>query len=328
MKLATLRDGSRDGQLIVVSRDLALAHLASGIATRLQQLLDDWNFIAPQLEELSATLNGGKARHAFAFEPRQCLAPLPRSYQWAVAAGYGSHRARLQRGAGGAAPTVDARTGDAWLGPQDEAFFFDAAAGIDFGAGLAAVTGDVPMGATPEQALEGVRLLMLVNDWALRESALPPPASAASPVAVTPDELGEAWSGGLLHGPLASHLNDRKLGAPDAGQGMDGGGFGTILSHLARTRSLRAGSVVGAGTVSNADPARGYGCIAEKRAQEAADDGQPRSPYLRFGDRVRIEMKSRDGQSVFGAIEQTVTGPAAAMAAAEAEAEAAPTPAA
>jgi fumarylacetoacetate (FAA) hydrolase len=326
MKLATLKDGSRDGQLIVVSRDLALAHLASGIATRLQQLLDDWNFIAPQLEDLSATLNGGKARHAFAFDPRQCMAPLPRSYQWAVAAGYASHRARLQRDRDGSAPTVDARTGDAWLGPQDEAFFFDTAAGIDFGAGLAVITGDIPMGATPEQALEGVRLLMLVNDWALRESALAPPASAASPVAVTPDELGEAWSGGLLQLPLAVHLNERKLGAPDAGQGMDRGGFGAILSQLARTRALRAGSVVGSGVVSNADPARGYGCIAEKRAQESADDGQPRSAYLRFGDRVRIEMKGRDGQSVFGAIEQAVTGPAAAMAAAEAEAEAAQAP--
>ncbi len=324
MKLATLNDGSRDGQLIVVSRDLALAHIASGIATRMQQLLDDWNFIAPQLEGLYATLNSGKARHAFAFDSRQCMAPLPRSYQWAVAAGYASHRARLQRDGHGDAPTVDARTGDAWLGPHDEAFFCDTAAGIDCGAGLAVITGDVPMGATPEQALEGVRLLMLVNDWALREpaAARPAPASAASPLAVTPDELGDAWAGGLLRLPLAVHLNERKLGAPDAGQGLCRGGFGAILAQLARTRALRAGSVVGAGTVSDADPARGYACIAEKRAQETADDGQPRSTYLGFGDRVRIEMKGRDGQSLFGAIEQTVTGPAAAMAAAEAEAKA------
>ena len=278
MKLATLKDGSRDGQLIVVSRDLALAHVANGIATRLQQLLDDWNFIAPQLEDLYATLNGGKARHAFAFEPRQCMAPLPRSYQWTVAA--------------------QARAGDAWLGPCDDAFFFDAAAGIDAGPGLAVITGDVPMGATPGQALEGVRLLMLVNDWTLRESTAPaPPASAAGPVAVTPDELGEAWSGGALHLPLAVQINGRRLGAPvigqGQGQGLDGGGFGALLSQLARTRGLRAGSVVGAGTAGH------------------DDGGPPRSSYLQFGDRVRIEIKGRDGQSVFGAIEQMVTGPAA-----------------
>ncbi|MCA0242552.1 MAG: fumarylacetoacetate hydrolase family protein [Proteobacteria bacterium] len=307
MKLATLKDGSRDGQLIVVSRDLALAHLASGIATRLQQALDDWNFIAPQLEDLSATLNGGKARHAFAFDPRQCMAPLPRSYQWSLA--------------GAAAPAAEARSGDAWLGAHDDAFFFDADAGIDLGAGLAVITGDVPMGATPEQALEGVRLLLLVNAWALREApALPPPASAAGPVAVTPDELGAAWSGGLLRLPLASHVNERLLGAPDAGQGPDGG-FGAVLSRLARTRGLRAGSVVGAGTVGEAgaaDATRGFGSLADKRAHAAGSDGgAPRSAWLRFGDRVRIEMKGRDGQSVFGAIEQTVTGPAAAMAAAD-----------
>jgi fumarylacetoacetate (FAA) hydrolase len=326
MKLATLKDGSRDGQLVVVSRDLAQAHFANGIATRLQQVLDDWNFLSPQLEDLYATLNGGKARHAFAFDPRQCMAPLPRAYQWADASAYLTHVERLWK-AKGQPLRDDARTellmyqggSDHLLGACDDAFFFNADWGIDFEAELAAITGDVTMGATPEQALDGVRLLMLANDWTLRQLVpheLPKqfgflqskPATAFSPVAVTPDELGDAWAGGRVALPLHSAINGRRCGLPDAGEGMDFH-FGQIVAHLARTRQVRAGSIVGSGTVSNADVAKGFGCLAEKRALEIIDGGEARTPWLAFGDTVRIEMKGRDGQSVFGAIEQRVVGP-------------------
>ena len=329
MKLATLKDGSRDGQLVVVSRDLSLAHHASGIATRLQQVLDDWNFLSPQLEDLYATLNGGKARHAFAFEPRQCMAPLPRAYQWADASGYLNHVALVRRARGVDMPEDAHReplmyqgASDALLGPCDDAFFFDEAAGIDFEAELAVITGDIPMGAAPDQALDGVRLLVLVNDWTLRH--LVPaelakgfgflhskPATAFGPVAVTPDELGEAWRGGRVHLPVHSSWNGRKVGLPDAGVGMDFP-FGVILSHLARTRPVRAGSIVGGGTVSHADPAKGYSCIAEKRALEIIESGAAKTGYMNFGDTIHIEVKGGDGQSVFGAIDQRVVGPGGA----------------
>lgn len=333
MKLATLKDGSRDGQLVVVSRDLSLAHHASGIATRLQQVLDDWNFLSPQLEDLSATLNGGKARHAFPFEPRQCMAPLPRAFQWADASGYLNHVALVRRARGAELPEDAHREplmyqggSDALLGPRDDAFFFDEEAGIDFEAELAVVTGDIPMGAGPDQALDGVRLLLLANDWTLRQ--LVPaelakgfgflqskPATAFGPVAVTPDELGEDWRGGRVHLPVHSSWNDRRVGLPDAGEGMDFP-FGVILAHLARTRAVRAGSIVGGGTVSNADAARGFSCIAEQRAREIIEHGAAKTGYLRFGDRICIEVKGRDGQSVFGAIDQRVVGPGGAGAAA------------
>ncbi len=326
MKLATLKDGSRDGQLVVVSRDLALAHHASGIASRLQQVLDDWNFLSPQLEDLYATLNSGKARHTFAFDPHQCMAPLPRAYQWADASGYLNHVALVRRARGAEMPE-DARRepllyqggSDAMLGPTDDALFFDEDLGIDFEAELAVVTGDVPMAATPAQALDAVRLLLLVNDWTLRHRVpsemakgfgfvQSKPATAFGPVAVTPDELGDAWRGGRVHLPLQSNWNGRRVGLPDAGEGMDFP-FGVIVAHLARTRTLRAGSIVGGGTVSNADPARGWSCIAEKRALEMIDGGAIQTEYMRFGDTIHIEMKGADGTSVFGAINQRVVGP-------------------
>ncbi len=315
MKLATLKDGSRDGQLAVVSRDLAQAHFATGIATRLQQVLDDWNFLSPQLEDLYATLNGGKARHAFAFDPRQCMAPLPRAFQRVDGAAYAPHRQRLAiNTAHGGEPWLAQGASDALLGPTDDVFFFDAAQDIDFGAGLAVISGDIPMGATPEQALDGVRLLLLSNDWTLRRlqagshTLHARPLTAFGPVAVTPDELGDAWQGGRVRLPLQSSVNARKLGLPDAGTDMDAS-FGALLATLARQRALRAGSIVGTGPVSNDDPARGCGCLAEKRALEAHDGGDVRTPYLAFGDRVRIDMKGSDGQTVFGAIEQRVVGP-------------------
>ena len=324
MKLATYKDGSRDGQLVVVSRDLHTAHHATGIATRLQQVLDDWNFLSPQLEDLYQTLNQGKARHAFAFEARQCMAPLPRAFQWADGSAFFSHMQRLARARGGEAPAdfLDAPRlyqggSDDLLGPTDEACFADAAWGIDFEAELAVITGDVAMGTPAEAALDGVRLLMLANDWSLRE--LVPaelakgfgflqskPATAFAPVAVTPDELGSAWQGGRARLNVQIDRNGRRFGRIDAAAEM-GLHFGQLIAHLARTRNVRAGSIVGSGTVSQADAAHGFGCIAEQRAHEIADSGSASTAYMAFGDRVRIEALDADGQSVFGAIEQLVS---------------------
>jgi fumarylacetoacetate (FAA) hydrolase len=322
MKLATYKDGSRDGQLVVVARDLQTAHHASGIATRLQQVLDDWNFLSPQLEDLYLTLNQGKARHAFAFDPCQCMAPLPRAYQWVDGSAFLSHMQRISRARGSEAPADfldDPRLyqggSDELLGPCDDARFASVDWGIDFEAELAVVTGDVAMGAGADTALESVRLLMLANDWSLRE--LVPtelakgfgflqskPATAFAPVAVTADELGTAWRGGRAHLTLQIDWNGRRIGTIDSGAEM-GLHFGQLIAHLARTRNVRAGSIVGSGTVSQHDATHGYGCIAELRAVEKLDGGCS-TAYMADGDRLRIEALAAEGQSVFGAIDQRV----------------------
>ncbi len=334
MKLATYKDGSRDGQLVVVSRDLTTAHYATGIATRLQQALDDWGFIAPQLQDLYETLNNGKARHAFAFDPQQCMAPLPRAYQWADGSAYINH-VELVRAARNSDvpdtyytdPLMYQGGSDDFIGPTDDVIVPSEEYGIDFEAEIAVVTGDVPMQATPEQALEGVRLLMLVNDVSLR-NLIPAelakgfgffqskPATAFSPVAVTPDELGDAWDGGRVNLTLQSTWNGRKVGLCEAGPDMTFH-FGQLIAHICKTRNVRAGSIVGSGTVSNRgvevngrkDWPNGYSCIAEKRAIETILDGKPSTPFMKYGDTIRIEMKGRDGQSVFGAIDQKIAAP-------------------
>ncbi len=335
MKLATYKDGSRDGQLVVVSRDLGQAHYATGIASRLQQVLDDWSYMAPQLQDLSHQLNSGKAPHAFAFDPRQCMAPLPRAYQWADGSAYINH-VELVRQARGAEVPANFYTdplmyqggSDDFLGPCDDVVVPSEAMGIDFEAEIAVITGDVPMGATPERALGGVRLVMLANDVSLR-NLIPnelakgfgffqsKPATAFSPVAVTLDELGDAWKGGRLHLTLQSTWNGRKVGMCDAGEDM-GFHFGQLIAHICKTRNVRAGSIVGSGTVSNKgvesgkgknrrmEWPRGYSCIAEKRCIETIQDGEPKTGFMRFGDTIRIEMKGKDGQSIFGAIDQTI----------------------
>lgn len=335
MKLATLKDGSRDGQLVVVSRDLASAHFATGMATTLQRVLDDWNFVSPQLEDLYATLNGGKARHAFAFDPRACMAPLPRAYQWADGSAYLNHveLVRKARGADMPAgffedPLMYQGGSDDFLGPCDDAPFAikDAStdSGIDFESEVAVITGDVASGCSPAAALESVRLLMLVNDWSLRKLIAAElakgfgflqskPATAFGPVAVTPDELGPAWQGGRVHLAVESRWNGERVGLCEAGPEMNFH-FGQLISHVAKTRRLRAGSIVGSGTVSNKDWSRGVSCIAEKRAIETIQSGQPQTAYMQFGDTIRIEMLGRDGQSVFGAIDQRVVGAAVAAA--------------
>jgi fumarylacetoacetate (FAA) hydrolase len=326
MKLATLKDGSRDGQLVVVSRDLALAHHAAGIAGRLQGALDDWSFIAPQLEELYLTLNEGRARHAFPFDPRLAMAPLPRAYQWADGSAYVNH-VELVRKARGAEmppsfwtdPLMYQGGSDDLLGPHDAIVCPSEEFGIDFEAEVAVVTDDVAMGTRPAEARAHVCLLMLVNDVSLR-NLIPAelakgfgffqskPATAFSPVAVTPDELGEAWRDARLHRPLVVHWNGEQVGAPDAGTDMTFD-FGQLIAHVAKTRNLRAGSIIGSGTVSNLDRSRGYCCIAEKRSLEMIEHGQASTPFMKVGDRVRIEMFDAQGQSIFGAIEQSVAAP-------------------
>jgi fumarylacetoacetate (FAA) hydrolase len=331
MKLATYKDGSRDGQLVVVSRDLSTAHYATGIADTLQQALDDWNFIAPQLQDLYITLNQGKARHAFAFDSRMCMAPLPRAYQWADGSAYINH-VELVRAARNSEvpatfytdPLMYQGGSDDFLGPNDDVVVPSEAYGIDFEAEIAVVTGDVPMCATPEQALEGVRLLMLANDVSLRH-LIPAelakgfgffqskPATAFSPVAVTSDELGSAWEQGRVHLTMQSTWNGQVVGRCDAGPEMTFH-FGQLIAHICKTRNVRAGSIVGSGTVSNKGIEsdgrkvwpKGYSCIAEQRAIETIVEGQPRTEFMKFGDTIRIEMNGRDGASLFGAIDQVI----------------------
>ncbi|HRM50318.1 MAG: fumarylacetoacetate hydrolase family protein [Alicycliphilus sp.] len=323
MKLATYKDGSRDGQLVVVARDLGAAHYATGIASRLQQVLDDWNFLAPQLQDLYEQLNAGRARHAFAFDARQCMAPLPRAYQWADGSAYLNHVELVRRARGAEVPAsfytdplMYQGGSDDFLGPCDDVVVPSEAMGIDFEAEIAVITGDVKMGASPEQALDGVRLLMLANDVSLR-NLIPAelakgfgffqskPATAFSPVAVTLDELGDAWQGGRVHLTLQSTWNGRRVGMCDAGAEMSFH-FGQLIAHIAKTRNVRAGSIVGSGTVSNKDWSKGYSCIAEKRCIETIEDGRPSTEFMKYGDTIRIEMKGRDGQSLFGAIDQQI----------------------
>ena len=296
MKLASYKDGSRDGQLVVVSRDLASAHYATGIATRMQQVLDDWSFVSPQLEDLSQTLNQGRARHAFAFDPRLCMAPLPRACQWADGSAFINH-VELERKARGAEvpasfyedPLMYQGGSDDFLGPCDDARFASADWGIDFESEVAVVTGDVAMGASADAALEGVRLLMLVNDWSLR-NLIPPelakgfgflqskPATAFGPVAVTPDEIGGAWRGGRVHLNLESSWNGKRVGLCDAGDEMTFH-FGQLIAHVAKTRNVRAGSIVGSGTVCNKDWSR-------------ATRASPRSGRSRRSNRARRRRPS------------------------------------
>jgi fumarylacetoacetate (FAA) hydrolase len=331
MKLATYRDGSRDGQLVVVSRDLSTAHYATGIADRLQQVLDDWGFLSPQLQDLYETLNGGKARHAFPFDPRMCMAPLPRAYQWADGSAYINHVELVRRARGAEVPAsfyedplMYQGASDELLGPCDDVVVPSEDFGIDFEAEVAVITGDVRMGSTPEQALEGIRLVMLANDVSLR-NLIPAelakgfgffqskPATAFSPVAVTLDELGAAWDHGRVNLTLQSTWNGRKVGLCEAGSEMTFH-FGQLIAHICKTRNVRAGSIVGSGTVSNKGIEvdgrpqwpKGYSCIAEKRAIETILDGAPSTGYMKYGDTIRIEMKGLDGQSLFGAIDQRI----------------------
>lgn len=331
MKLATYKDGSRDGQLVVVSRDLSTAHYATGIANKMQQVLDDWGFIAPQLVDLSETLNQGKTRHAFPFDPAMCMAPLPRAYQWADGSAYINH-VELVRAARGAEvpesfykdPLMYQGGSDDFMGAQDDVVCASEDFGIDFEAEIAVITADVPMNSTPDEALEGIRLVMLANDVSLRNLIAnelakgfgfvqSKPATAFSPVAVTLDELGDAWDNGRLNLTVQSTWNGRKVGMCEAGPEMTFH-FGQLIAHICKTRNVRASSVVGSGTVSNQgievkgkkEWPKGYSCIAEKRAIETILDGKPSTEFMKYGDTIRIEAKGADGQSIFGAIDQKI----------------------
>jgi fumarylacetoacetate (FAA) hydrolase len=319
---------------LVVSRDLTQAHYASHVANRLQQVLDDWNFLAPQLQDIFDALNAGRARHAFAFDPAQCMAPLPRAYQQVRAVAHSNHTALLRQAAG-LEPSAEAAdgppmfqgAGDALLGAQEGVRSANEAMGLDFGAGIAVITGDIPQDCAADRALDGVRLLMLCNTYTLR--ALAPlgvakgvaqvqcwPATAFSPVAITPDELGEAWVRGRVNLPLHCSWNGRKVGVCEAGVDMDHA-FGQLLALAAKTRALRAGSIVQASPVSNVGVEKkgqwswpkGFNSIAEKRAMETVQDAKPSTDYLRYADTVRIEMHNAGGHSLFGAIAQEVLPP-------------------
>ncbi len=323
MKLATLKDATRDGQLAVVSRDLKTAAVADGIAGTLQRALDDWAFHAPQLQDLYDALNQGKAKHAFGFDPHQCMSPLPRAFQWADGSAYVNHveLVRKARNADMPAtfwtdPLMYQGGSDDFLGPTDGARFASEDWGIDFEAEVAAIVDDVAMGTTAEAAGDRIRLLMLVNDWSLR-NLVPAelakgfgffqskPATTFSPVAVTPDELGDAWRDGRVHLPIHCFWNGRQVGRAEAGEDMVFS-LAQLIAHVAKTRNARSGSIIGSGTISNKDASRGYSCIAEVRALEMIADGKVSTPFMKFGDRIRIEMLDPSGRSIFGAIEQEV----------------------
>ncbi|PWC34197.1 fumarylacetoacetate hydrolase family protein [Azospirillum sp. TSO35-2] len=332
MKLASLKAGGRDGTLVVVSRDLTRAIPVPAVAKTLQAALDDWAAVAPQLEDAYRALNADPAAGQ-PFDPAAAASPLPRAYQWADGSAYVNH-VELVRKARGAEmppsfwtdPLMYQGCSDGFLAPMDPIPAATEAWGVDFEAEIAVVTDDVPMGVSAAAARGHIRLLMLVNDVSLR-NLIPAelgkgfgffqskPASSFSPVAVTPDELGGAWDGGKLHRPLVTTLNGQPFGTPDAGTDMTFD-FPTLVAHAAKTRHLAAGSIIGSGTVSNkldGGPGKpvaaggvGYSCLAELRMIETIDQGAPQTPFLRFGDRVRIELFDEVGASVFGAIDQEV----------------------
>jgi fumarylacetoacetate (FAA) hydrolase len=307
----------------VVSRDLKRAAHVPHIATTLQAAIDDWERAAPRLTEAFEQLERGNNRSTFPFEARRMSAPLPRAYQWADGSSYVNH-IELVRKARGAEmppslwtdPLMYQGGSDDLLGPMEEAIFVSEDHGIDLEAEVAVITDDVPLGVTPDQARGHIKLLMLVNDWSLR-NLVPAelakgfgfyqskPATAFSPVALTPDELGAAWDGGKVNLPLLSSINGQRLGHPNAGIDMTFD-FPRLIAHAALTRRLRAGTIIGSGTVSNQDRSAGSSCLAEKRSLEQIAHGKPSTPFLKFGDRVRIEMLDANGQSLFGAIEQKV----------------------
>ena len=323
MKLASLKAGGRDGTLIVVSRDLARAVSAAPVCATLQAALDDWDAMAPQLEKLSAALNAGPVDSEFAFDPAACASPLPRAYHWVDGSAYVNH-VELVRKARGAEmpetfwhdPLVYQGGSDDFLGPRDDIVVPSEEFGIDMEAETAVVTGDVPMGTKAADAGQYVRLLMILNDVSLR-NLIPgelakgfgfyqsKPSTAFSPVAVTPDELGDKYKDGVFRLPLRTELNGEHFGAPDCDVDMTFN-FEQLIEHVTKTRRLGAGAIVGSGTISNYDRSKGSSCLAEVRMLETIEHGSPQTPFMKFGDRVRVEMLDDDGNSIFGAIDQVV----------------------
>ena len=328
MKLGSLKEGGRDGTLAVVSRDLSRAVRATGIAPTLQRALEHWDSAAPRLNALYDSLNEGDADGVFDLEMASLASPLPRAYEFVDGSAYLPHVERVRRARGAEVPEsfyVDPLMYQAvsagFLGPRDPVKVVSEDYGIDLEAEIVIVTGDVPMAVTPEQAAAHIQLVGLVNDVSLR-NLIPgelakgfgflqsKPRSALSPVFVTPDELGDAWRDSKLHLPLLTHIHGKWFGAPEAGGDMQFN-FAQLVAHAAKTRPLSAGTIVGSGTVANEDTSLGASCFAEQRTVETLRDGKPSTPFMAFGDTVRIEMLDKDGNSIFGAIEQRIERQAA-----------------
>jgi fumarylacetoacetate (FAA) hydrolase len=324
MKLATLREGGRDGVLIVVNRDLTRAARADGIAPTLQWALENWGQAAEGLASLSEALNDGRAEGSFPLDVAELASPLPRAYQFLDGSAYLAHVERVRRARGAEMPPsfltdplMYQAASDGFLPPVGRIPVASEDYGIDFEAEVCVITDDVPMGVDPDAAAGHVRLLCLVNDVSLR-NLIPAelakgfgflqskPRSALSPVAVTPDELGDAWAGGKVDLPLVTHYNGELFGDPECAVDMQFDFF-QLVAHAAGTRPLAAGTIIGSGTIANQDESRGSSCLAEKRVLEIIAEGEARTPFMSFGDTVRIEMLDREGRSVFGAVEHIVT---------------------
>lgn len=323
MKLATLKDGSRDGKLIIVSKDLSKAVAAGAIANTMQEAVDNWTSTEPKLNEVYQNLNMGKVEDAFDLDQSKLMAPLPRAYQWADGSAYVNH-VELVRKARGATmpenfwtdPLMYQGGSDNFIGARDDIITVDEAWGIDFESEIAVITDDVPMGVSPKEATKHIKLFMILNDVSLR-NLIPneigkgfgffqsKPATAFSPVAVTPDELGNSWDQSKVNLPLYSHLNGELFGKPNAGVDMTFS-FPELVAHAAKTRFLGAGTIIGSGTISNIDRSNGSSCIAEKRMLETIADGKPSTSFMHFGDSIKIEMLDNDGNNIFGTIDQTV----------------------
>ena len=323
MKLASLKEGGRDGTLIVVSRDLTRAVRATGIAATLQAALEDWSHIAPRLNALYADLDAGKADGAFDVDPAALAAPLPRAYEFVDGSAYLPHVERVRKARGATVPEtfytdplMYQGTSAGFLGPRDDVVVPSEDYGIDLEAEVVVVTDDVPMAVAPARAADHIQLIGLINDVSLR-GLIPAelakgfgflqskPRSALSPVFVTPDELGEAWRDEKLHLPMRTWLNGEWLGEAECGVDMQFS-FAELVAHAAKTRPLAAGAIVGSGTIANQDTSLGASCLAEQRTVEKLRDGEPSTPFLKYGDKVRIEITDADGRSIFGAIEQAI----------------------
>lgn len=333
MKLATLKNGTRDGSLVVVSKNLNSFIAVPHIAATLQGALDNWQDLAPKLQAVSDDLNAGEINNSHIFNQADCMSPLPRAFQWADGSAYINH-VELVRKARGAVlpesfwsdPLMYQGGSDDFIAPHDDIPLASDEWGVDFEAEIAIITDDVPMSTDAKDAVDHIKLLMLVNDCSLR-GLIPgelakgfgffqsKPASAFSPVCITPDELGDAWDGTKVSLPLLSTLNDQAFGKPEAGVDMTFE-FPQLVAHVCKSRNMGAGAIIGSGTVSNkldGGPGKpvsqgglGYSCIAEIRMIETIEDGAPKTPFMKFGDRIRIEMLDREGQSIFGAIDQVV----------------------
>ncbi|MGK7296667.1 MAG: fumarylacetoacetate hydrolase family protein [Candidatus Wenzhouxiangella sp. M2_3B_020] len=323
MKLATLKEGGRDGTLAVVNRELTKVVKANDIAPTMQMALDNWDNVAPRLNSLYEQLQAGECDRAFDLDIAALAAPLPRAFQFVDGSAYLPHVERVRKARGAEVPEsfftdplMYQAVSDGFLGPRDPIAMADTSWGIDFESEIGVICDDVRMGASPDECAERIQLVTILNDVSLR-NLIPAelakgfgflqskPRSALAPVFATPDELGDAWKDAKLHRPLVTHLNGELFGEPEAGEDMQFS-FAELLAHAAKSRPLAAGTILGSGTIANQDTARGASCLAEKRMLEIIDSGEARTPFLNFGDHVRIDMTDPDGVSYFGSIEQDI----------------------